>query len=304
MKRILLILMAGVFAMSARSQQTNSLESAPRLHNPEAMSAPGWDGSVNISYDAPAATRFLGNHLADSASYTFNLGLGRQIDLNQKWFVHLGLASDNFFLGTVSGAPIPATIHTLHLNTGLGFHLNEQWTLNAFVFPSLYRLDGIGNGDVGIAGGVMATYKPGNSLIWSFGIIAAPDSDLKVLPAAGVRWFINDHSMLEVGFPKTRYSYRMDSKWTLFTGGDFSGTTFRTSDSLGTQNNATQFNHALATYRDVRLGAGVSYNIVRGLRAELEAGCSVYRRIDYTRIGQTVDFNPAPYVHLGLNSRF
>jgi len=134
--------------------------------------------------------------------------------------------------------------------------------------------------------------------------MGAPDSDLRVLPIVGVRWFINPRSMFEVGFPKTRYSYRLDRKWTLYTGGDFTGTTFRAGETLGTQIGSSQFNRALGTYRDARLGAGISYGIIRGLRAELEAGYSVYRRIDYTRIDQNVDFNPAPYVRLGLNWRF
>jgi hypothetical protein len=43
---------------------------------------------------------------------------------------------------------------------------------------------------------------------------------------------------------------------------------------------------------------------MRGLRAEIEAGYSVYREINYFRIEQTVKFRPAPYVRLALNARF
>ncbi len=280
------------------------LENAPRLQDPGRLAAPGWEASLNASYVGSATTRFIGVHLADSDAKTVSLGVGRQIDINKEWFAHLGLASDNIFLGTVSGAPVPASIHTLHLNASLGCKLNEEWSLSAVLFPSLYRLDQLSSDDLGIAGGFVATWRADPSLTWTFGIMADPNSDLKVLPVLGVRWLIDDHSMLEVGFPKTRYSYRLDSQWSLYVGGDFSGSTFRTSENLGNQIGASQYNRALGTYRDARIGPGVTCRITRGLRAELEGGYSVYRRIDYTRIGQTVDFDPAPYVRAGLSGRF
>ena len=40
------------------------------------------------------------------------------------------------------------------------------------------------------------------------------------------------------------------------------------------------------------------------LRAEIEAGSSVYREIRYTRIDEQVKFDPAPYARLALSVRF
>ena len=107
--------------------------------------------------------------------------------------------------------------------------------------------------------------------------------------------------MLEVAMPKTRLTYRVDSKWEFYTGLDLNGAVFRISEHLGTKTGLPQHNDAIATYRDIRLGVGASYEIVRGLRAELEIGFSVYREIDYFRLDDTVSFDPAPYVRLGLN---
>jgi len=58
------------------------------------------------------------------------------------------------------------------------------------------------------------------------------------------------------------------------------------------------------TYRDFHLGAGVEYEIVRGLSLSVEGGYSVGRQIDYQRIDQTVSFDPAPYAQAGLRYRF
>jgi len=292
-------------AVSALAQQeTPPAENAPRLQNPAAMEAPGWDASANLSYTARSTTTFQGNHLANSDAYSANFGVGRQIAFDEDWFAHVGLASDNIFLGTVAGAPIPAGIHTLHLNTGLGYRINDDWTISGLLFPTLYQLDQIGSGDFGLAGGALATYRSSPSLLWSFGVMVAPDSDVPALPIGSVRWKINDRSLLEVGLPKTRYTYWLERKWTVYAGADTVGTTFRTSPSLGTQTGLPQFNHALATYRDIRLGVGTGYELLPGLRAEVEAGYSVYRRVNYTRISESVDFDPAPYVRAGLNYRF
>jgi len=90
------------------------------------------------------------------------------------------------------------------------------------------------------------------------------------MPVVGVRWLINDRYTLEVGMPKTRLSYRIDSKWAVYGGVDLNGAVFRTSEDLGTKTGLPQYNNALATYRDVRLGVGTSYEFAHGLRAELE----------------------------------
>lgn len=108
----------------------------------------------------------------------------------------------------------------------------------------------------------------------------------------------------EAGIPKIRLSYRVDPKWTFYTGVDMVGTTFRTDENFGSTIGSPRYNNTLATYWDIRLGAGVSYEITKTFRAEIEAGGSVYRRIDYSNLDQQVDFDPAPYIRLGLNLRF
>ena len=43
---------------------------------------------------------------------------------------------------------------------------------------------------------------------------------------------------------------------------------------------------------------------MRGFSLSVEGGYSVGREIDYKNIGQTVTFDPAPYVQAGLKYRF
>jgi hypothetical protein len=275
---------------------------------------------VDSGYVTGSATKFDGTKLGDSDAVNYKLQVGTRVFLNEKWFLSLGLVSDNFslqpvsgalppgfFLGLpppVSGAPIPADIHTLRLGAGLGYRWNEKWTFNVLLSPSLYRLEGLRGDDLGISGGVLARYQVKPSLTLSFGLFGAPDSDIPVMPIAGLRWLINDHYTLDVGMPKTRLSYRMEPKWAVYGGLDLNGAVFRANEDLGTKAGLPQYNNAMATYRDIRLGVGTSYELMKRLHAELEAGYSVYREIDYFRIDDTVRFEPALYIRLGLNVRF
>ena len=281
--------------------QTNVAPERPPGFGPGGVN---WQAAATFSYDAPGATRFQGTHLARSDAYTANVGVSGQLTLDEKWFVRLGIRSDNYFLDAVSGAPIPDGMHTLRFNTGLGYHYNDQWTLTGLFSPALYRFMNVGGDEIGFSGGVLAAYQASPDWLWTFGILISPDSDVPVLPVVGLRWRINADYSLEVGVPNTRLIYQLAPQWSLYTGLDLTGTTFRTAADLGAKAGFPQYGNTLATYRTIRLGVGVTGRLVAGWRTELEAGYSVYRQINYTDLNQSVDFDPAPYVRLGLSCRF
>ena len=293
-----------LMTVSVLAEENASTTSADDFGKPPQRGASGWQSSANFGYVAGSTTKFQGSRMGDSDAFNYNIETGTHIPLDNEWFLQFGVTSGNFDFGRVSGAPIPEDIHTLRFNGGLGYRVNDRWTVTGLVSPSLYRIEDADGSDIGISGGVMARYQAKPSLAWSFGLMAAPDSDVKVMPIVGVRWQINDQYTLELGMPKTRLSYRIDPKWQVYGGLDLNGATFRTSNDLGTKSGLPQYNNALATYRDIRTGVGTSYEITRRLRAEIEAGLSVYREINYTRINEQVNFDPAPYVRIGLSYRF
>ena len=147
-------------------------------------------------------------------------------------------------------------------------------------------------------------YRVTPSLTLKMGVLADPDSDIKLLPLLGVHWVINEHYSLDAGIPRSRLTYKVSSDWQIYAGADLSGTTFRSSDRLVSTPASSRYNDALANYRDVRLGVGTGTELTSGIRMEVEAGYSVYREIKYTHLDTTVKFNPAPYVRLGLTVKF
>lgn len=292
------------FSFRASAEETPVTTTPRDFEHAAPMNGPVWLGGVNLGYVGGTSAKFTGVRSGDSDAYNVNVDVGTRIALSDPWFLNLGLVSDNLFLGQVTGVPIPDTINTLRFNLGIGYRLNDQWTFTGMASPSLYRFDNVNGDDIGASGGVVATFQQNPSLTWSLGIIGSPDSDIPVLPLVGVRWLINDRYTLEVGMPRTRFTYNFKPDWNFYGGLDLNGTVFRSEKDLGTKIGHSQYNSALATYRDVRLGVGTGYTFWKGIHAEVETGCSVYREINYQDIDQTVEFKPAPYVRVGISTRF
>jgi opacity protein-like surface antigen len=242
--------------------------------------------------------------VAAGGAQSADANLTTEVPLNEACFVPMGITSRNFFLGTVPGAPIPNQINTLGFNAGLGYHINDQWTIAGSLGPRLYRLDDVESSSIGIGGSTRAIYRWEPNLTVAFGILVDPDRDVPVLPAGGLRWDIRTNLTLSVMFPKSGLDYRLNSKLSLFAGFDGNFTVFRAENNLGDKIGMSQFNNGLGTYRDFHFGVGVEYRIIRGLSASVEGGYSFDRELDYQRIDQTVKFDSAPYVQVGLRCRF
>jgi len=132
-----------------------------------------------------------------------------------------------------------------------------------------------------------------------------PDGDLPVIPLVGVNWFINEKWELQLMLLKPRVIYTLNDRWKFSAGlGLNFGTTFRTSDTLGTSIGLPRYTDALASYSDMRLGLGAEYQLGKSWSFEAEAGYSVNREIDYKDIDTKVSFGNAPYIRMGLRFEF
>jgi Domain of unknown function (DUF6268) len=258
---------------------------------------------VDYSYVASGDVNYYGAK-GQSAAQSVNIYTSGEIPLNDQWYLPLGVGFGNIWLDSVFGAPIPDQINTLHLSAGLGRHINDQWTVSASVGPVLYALHDIKSDDIGFLGSVRAVYRARPNLVVTFGLAVNPDSEIPVFPGFGARWDVRTNLTLNLMFPKPGVIYRAAPNLNLFVGGGLSGATFRTDDQMANRTGLNQFNRAIANYWDFHLGTGLEYEIIRRLSFSLEGGYSLGRRLDYTRLDETVRFDPGPYVQAGLRYRF
>jgi len=268
------------------------------------MRPPLFDVTIEYSYTVAGKAKFRGTEFSDSDAYNVSLGLRTRAPLSKHWSIPLELRSQNFYIGRLPGVPVPEDIHTLQFGTGLSYRPNDQWTFMARVSPTLYKFSDLDGNDMGISGSLTAMWNYSPSLRFMFGVMFSPASDLKVMPLAGLDWAINDQLDFYLMFPKPRLIYTPNDHWSFHAGASLNMATFRTSDSLGTSIGLPQYNDALGTYRDIRIGAGVGYRINKTLSVEADVGYSVNRQINYTRIDERVEFDPAPYAGLRLRLSF
>jgi opacity protein-like surface antigen len=258
---------------------------------------------LDYGYVAPGTVDYSGANDHKSDAQSINLALSTEFPLNERWFLPVVVGSENLFLGSVDGVPIPERVHVARVNAGVGYRFAENWTLAAGVGPVLYRFEDVEGDDVGVSGGLRATYRVGPNLILNFGMAFNPDSDVPVLPVLGARWTVQTNLDLNLMFPRTGVIYRVAPRVSLFVGAGLGGATFRTDNAFGTEIGDPRFNHELATYWDVRAGVGVEYQLSRAFAVSLEGGYSVWRELDYKEIDETVRFKPAPCVQVGIKCR-
>jgi len=299
-------LLATVLLVSfvARAQPESIVSGAPRWGSLGTNAPPWAQATVDTSFTGAGPAKFLGTKSGDSDAFNVRAIISTVVPVNEKWSIPLGLGSQNIFLRSVPGEPVDDAIHTLSFNTGVRYRVNDDWMLMGLFDTTLYRVGAIRGKDFGLSGGVMAGWRYSPSLRFVFGLLVAPDSDLPALPMAGADWLINDAWELRLLFPQPRLIYRADDRWSFFLGANLVAATFRAGETRGTSIGMTQYDNALATYRDVRLGAGLGCSLTTALRLEAEAGYSVSRAIDFRRLDETVRFDPAPYVRLGLRWAF
>ncbi len=268
-------------------------------------SHPPIDLQIAYSTTAARATEFRGHDRKDSGAESFSVSLQGRIPLSPPhWLMPLGLESQNVYFDEVPGAPLPEAAHTLSFTTGVGYRPDGDWMFMARLNPTLYRTSQIGSDDLGVSGGLIALWRQSPTLTWMFGVMVSPDGEFPVLPAVGANWAITPDLTLSLMVPRPQVIYRLNPQWSLRAGASLDGATFRTSETFGAARGEPRYNHALASYRDIRIGAGFDVKLTPRLLLQADGGYSVNRQIDYTRIDERVKFDSAPFLQVGLRVTF
>lgn len=289
---------------AAHGQSPNIMNITPDYETAHTNHPPLVQAQIESSFTGSGKTEFLGEKTGGSESSNASANLFFPIPLNEKWLIPLGLGSQNISLNSVPRVPVPNRINTFNLTTSLGHRVNEDAMLMGIFSSTLYKFSDVGGNDIGFSGAVTAMWRYSPSLTFRFGAMFSPDSDLQVLPMVGTDWQINEQWHLRLTLPEPRLIYYLAHRWRFHVGASVVGTTFRASNKLGTSIGLPHYNDALGTYRDIRIGAGASYQFDTMVGAEVEAGYSVSRQIDYTRIDEKVKFAPAPYLRVAVRINF
>ena len=126
-----------------------------------------------------------------------------------------------------------------------------------------------------------------------------------MLPVVGVRWKFATDWQLDVGFPRTAVSHRIDDQLTVRTGLSVLGGNYRVSENLGVP--APGINRLANTFLDVtevRAGVGAVYQFTGGPELEADLGLTTLRRFDYPDRNYRLSGDNVGWLSLALRQKF
>lgn len=206
-----------------------------------------------------------------------------------------------------SGAAVPGQLHEVAFEIGLMRVVDRQWRLMASATPGLY---GDFKGDAGAALNVpvllLASYARSRDLTWSFGLRGDRFSDNPVLPLAGVDWQFAPDWRFVIGYPRAGLDWKVSPAWRLGLGVTAQGGSFHVSaDPRGPgATPGLQLGDTRLTYREIRLGLGVEYQLGQSLVLKADAGVVADQKFDYHERDTMFDGGSAAFLAFGLGSRW
>lgn len=258
-----------------------------------------------VSYVFGAETRRGNIEFGDLDEIHAKFDYTATVGVTEKAHLRVGPSWERFSFGLPEGAPLPNTLQATALKLGVDYDLNDKWILRFEVSPGVYSDFGdISGEDVNAPGLLGFSYLYSDELQWFFGLAFDPWNEYPVLPGFGVRWeFAKDWTLMLV-LPKPRLEYKPIEPLTLYVGGELLSGSYRVNHDLGTPKGLAKLDNAIVSYREIRVGGGVKYDILPNLSAEAEGGYMVDREFDFWDEGTRVDTDGAPYVKLGLSASF
>ena len=236
----------------------------------------------------------------------FDLSVAGRVPLSQAMIFIPGLAYSHTSLDASAGTFMPGTLQEFTLSLGLRGFVSKEWGYIVGLRPGFYgdssHFDGKSfNAPLFLA----AFYAPNPDLSWTFGVTANAFNDNPVLPVIGVRWKFAPDWQLDVGFPRTAVSLKIDDQLTLRTGLSVLGGSYRISDNLGVP--APGIARLANTYLDVtevRVGVGAVCQFAGGPEFEADLGMTTLRRFDYPDRNYRLSGDNVGWLSLALRQKF
>ena len=197
---------------------------------------------------------------------------------------------------------LPPTLQEISLRLGWQQNLGRQWQLRVMGRPGFF-------GDSSRARSAtfnvpvlaLASYATSQELAWSFGFVANTFDENPVLPVAGVRWEWAPGWTLNVGLPRAGVEWQVNQGFTAAVGATVQGGAYRVNarPAAGIPPADTKLD-----YREIRVGAAVTWKLNSTLSLIGELGMAVDQRFEYHQWGLNYRGSDEMFGTVALSSRF
>lgn len=187
---------------------------------------------------------------------------------------------------------LPPTLYDFSLDTTVFLPLNERWTVQAALTPSIFSDLQASKNSFRMVGRALAFYRWSSELQLAGGFVYLGRKDIVALPAAGLIYTPNEDVKYDVMFPKPKASYRYThdgdrERWVYLTG-DLGGGSWAVRRASGADD--------VATIRDFQLLAGIEHKQPGALNWQLEGGYVFSRKVEYLSTPGIITTLPATAV--------
>lgn len=202
---------------------------------------------------------------------------------------------------------LPENLKALGVPLGVSHRFDERWRLLVTATPRLAGADGdIGDARVDVPVLALASYASSPDLVWSFGLRYGAQSDIKLLPIAGVTWRFAPAWEFRLAWPESGLSWRASEALTLRAIATIQGGDYRLAEDP--RPTAQRVGESWAgdwlEYREVRVGLAAEYAFAPTFALRVEAGYAADRRFEFTDRDLTLSGDGAFYAGAGLTARF
>jgi hypothetical protein len=220
------------------------------------------------------------------------------------WYLRLGADYERFDFGNRGSLPLPDQLQSFSAVVALEYLVKNEVGILIEARPGFYFEHQVTAGAFDIPVKIGTGIPLSKSVSLAIGAEYRGLSRYQLFPDLGIVWQINEQWILLGTLPEPKLLYHPSEKFQAWVGGEVQYNSFRTdSRSPGFPRN---LNRAVVDYTEYRIGAGVSWQLIRHVTADVAAGYAIRREFDYHRnyAGIFRTDEGAPYVKVQLTAEF
>jgi hypothetical protein len=265
----------------------------------------GGSYSLEFSHSTDAALNRGNTVLGDLDASWLRAGYSVRFDTSPSYSWSVGLQWDHARFDAPAGAPVPEDIYGLSVRLISDWRVNERWFVRSDLRPGLYTdFEDISGGDFNVPVTVAVGYEVNPDLQVLFAVNVDLRREFPVVGGPGVIWRFADGWRLSLLIPRPQIEFTASESVTLFAGGELRATAIRVAEDFGTTVGNPVLNDDQVTYRELRVGGGVRWDLNRLFRLTVEGGYALDRRFEFDRGNVLLNGDGAPYFTVGVSGSY
>ncbi len=265
----------------------------------------GGSYSLEFSHSTDAALNRGNTVLGDLDASWLRAGYSVRFDTSPSYSWSVGLQWDHARFDAPAGAPVPEDIYGLSVRLISNWRVNERWFVRSDLRPGLYTdFEDISGGDFNVPVTVAIGYEVNPDLQVLFAVNVDLRREFPVVGGPGVIWRFADGWRLSLLIPRPQIEFTASESVTLFAGGELRATAIRVAEDFGTTVGNPVLNDDQVTYRELRVGGGVRWDLNRLFRLTVEGGYALDRRFEFDRGNVLLNGDGAPYFTVGVSGSY